>query len=94
MKAGIMKKSYPLRHPRTASRIFEGEVVIVDPQKNMVRMLNHVGSRVWELADGTHTTKNIVTILTKEFEVEEQEAEESTKVFIEELAGKGLLTWN
>jgi DNA/RNA-binding domain of Phe-tRNA-synthetase-like protein len=74
--------------------MFEGEVVIVDPEKNMVRMLNHVGSRVWELADGTHTTKDILTILTKEFEVEEKEAEDSIEGFIEELADKGLLTWN
>lgn len=87
-----MNNKYPLRHPRIASRMFEGEVVIVDPQKNMVRMLNHVGSRVWELADGTHTTKDIVALLTKEFEVEQKEAENGVESFIEELTDKGLLT--
>lgn len=88
-----MNNKQPLRHPRITSRMFEGEVVIVDPEKNIVRMLNHVGSRVWELADGTRTTKEIVATLVEEFDVKQKEAEDSVKGFIEDLAAKGLLTW-
>ncbi len=84
---------HPLRHPRIASRMFEGEVVIVDPEKNMVRMLNQVGSRVWELIDGTRTTKEIVVQLVEEFDVKKEEAKNSVEGFIEDLADKGLLTW-
>jgi hypothetical protein len=73
--------------------MFEGEVVIVDPEKNMVRMLNQVGSRVWELIDGTRTTKEIVVQLVEEFDVKKEEAKNSVEGFIEDLANKGLLTW-
>jgi hypothetical protein len=72
--------------------MFEDEVVIVDPERNMVRMLNSVGSRVWELADGTRTTEQIAEILISEFDVEREEAESSVFRFIEDLAEKGLLT--
>ena len=82
----------PIRNSGTASRMFNGEVVILDHKKNMV-MLNPVGSRVWELADGTHTTEQIAAILAAEFEVEHKEAENSVTGFITQLQDKGLLSF-
>ena len=82
--------SRPVRRSGTASRMFNGEVVILDPERNMV-MLNPVGSRVWELADGSHTTEQIAAILATEFEVEHHQAENSVTGFITQLEHKGLL---
>jgi len=81
----------PTRHPRLASRVVDGEAVLVDPDRNVVRMLNTVGSRIWELADGTRTVDEIARTLTEEFEVEVQEARQSVVQFVDELAGKELL---
>lgn len=83
----------PLRHPDTASRTFESEVVIVAPGRNMVRMLNPVGSRIWELADGQHTMEEITATLLQEYDVSPQVALNSTQQFMGELTNKGLLTW-
>ncbi len=83
----------PTRHPRLASRIVDGEAVLVDPDRNVVRMLNTVGSRIWELADGTRTVDEIAEALTEEFEVEVPEARQSVVEFVDELAGKELLVW-
>ena len=59
-----------VRHPRTASRVFNGEAVIISPAENVVRMLNPVGSRIWELCDGSRTLDQIAAALTDEFEVD------------------------
>ncbi|HEX8682957.1 MAG TPA: PqqD family protein [Ardenticatenaceae bacterium] len=83
----------PTRHPRLASRVVDGEAVLVDPERNVVRMLNTVGSRIWELADGTRTVDEIADALTEEFEVEAPEARQSVVEFVDELADKELLVW-
>ena len=83
----------PVHHPRTASRVFSGEAVVITPAENMVRMLNPVGSRVWELADGTRTMDEIAAALTAEFETDLPQARASVAAFVTELLDKGLLAW-
>jgi len=83
-----------MRHPRTASRVFSGEAVIISPAENMVRMLNPVGSRIWELCDGSRTLDQIATVLTEEFDVDADHAHQSVDVFVAELAAKDLLIWS
>ncbi len=83
----------PIHHPRTASRVFSGEAVVITPAENMVRMLNPVGSRVWELADGTRTLDEIAAVLTVEFETDLPQARASVAAFVDALMEKGLLAW-
>lgn len=88
-----LDRRVPIHHPQTASRVFSGEAVIITPAENMVRMLNDVGSRVWELADGKRTVEEIAQALTEEFEVGLAEARASAAAFVDELVAKGLLTF-
>jgi hypothetical protein len=83
----------PKHHPRTASRVFSGEAVVISPAENVVRMFNPVGSRIWELADGTRTLDEIALTLTREFEIDLSHARESVAAFVDELAEKELLAW-
>ncbi len=81
------------RHPRTASRVFSGEAVIISPAENMVRMLNPVGSRIWELCDGTRTIDQIAEVLSAEFDVEAAHAQQSVTTFVTALAARDLVSW-
>ena len=87
----ITNNSIPRHHPQTASRIFEGEAVIISPTQNKVRMLNLTGSRIWELADGSHTLTEIAAILSEEFQVTPDDALNSVRTFVEELVAQQLL---
>lgn len=89
MTSGDLRR--PLRNSATASRVFSGEAVIITPDQNMVRMLNEVGSRIWELADGAHTVDEIGAALTREYAIAADEAQESVRRFVDELLEKGLL---
>lgn len=84
----------PSHHPRTASRVFSGEAVVITPAENKVRMLNPVGSRIWQLADGSRSVAEIVGLLTDEYEVEAARAERTTLELLETLAAKELIVWN
>ena len=84
----------PAHHPRTAARVFGAEAVIITPAENVVRMLNAVGSRIWELCDGQRTLDDIALMLTTEFEVSLPQARESVAAFVDEMLGKELLAWS
>jgi hypothetical protein len=83
----------PTHHPRTASRVFSGEAVVITPAENVVRMLNPVGSRIWQLADGTHSNEEIAVVLTDEFDIDLDHARRSVATFLEDLAARGLLSY-
>ena len=84
----------PAHHPRTASRVFSGEAVIITPAENVIRMLNPTGSRIWELADGTRTVDEIVDVLVDEYDVDFTRARQTTLDLLSELDEKGLIAWN
>jgi len=84
----------PVHDASTASRVFSGEAVVISPAENTVRMLNTVGSRIWELADGQHSVDDIVEQLVAEYDVAPDEARAGVEQFVSELAQKGLLSFD
>ena len=71
--------------------MIDGEAVIVTPSDSMMHSLNEVGTRIWELMDGTRTMRDIAVTLQGEFEVEKRRSEEDAVWFVECLAKKGLV---
>lgn len=82
----------PNRHPRTASRVIDGEAVIVIPEENVVKILNNVGSRIWELANGTRSVREIAEVIYNEYEIDEAQAKNDAVGFIEELIQSQMMT--
>ncbi len=83
----------PAQHPDVAARVYEGEAVIVLPIKGEVLVLNGVGSRVWELADGTRSVPQIVQEIVDEYDVALDQAREDIAAFIQVLEVREVLTW-
>ncbi len=83
----------PVHHPSTASRVFGNDAVVISPAENMVRMLNPVGSRIWQLTDGSNTVEDIAVTLTQEFEVDLPHARQSVAGFVEDLVNRNLAMW-
>jgi hypothetical protein len=78
---------------RTSSalwRAFESETAVILPTASAVRVLNEVGARVWELADG-RTFREIIDTLVNEYEVERIQLQLDAQAFLSELHGRGLL---
>lgn len=78
--------------PTTAWRIIEGEAVILSMETKVLRGLNPLGSRVWELIDGKRSMDEIVGQIVREFDVETRQADEDVGRFVQELLDKGLVT--
>ena len=77
--------------PKVAARIVDGQAVIVEPRSGMVNVLNEVGARMWELADGSRTAAAIIDRLIEEFDAEPALVRGDTLAFMADLLDKGLL---
>jgi MinD-like ATPase involved in chromosome partitioning or flagellar assembly len=80
------------KNPKTAWRIIEGEAVILSMDTKVLRGLNPVGSRIWELIDGQRSLEDIVGVIVQEFDVMPGDAAQDVRAFIQELLDRGLVT--
>jgi hypothetical protein len=76
---------YPKPHPQTAGRVIDREAVLILSDNSEVNVLNIVGSRIFELADGTHTIAEIAQTIHSEFDVSAEEAQEDVAAFIKQM---------
>jgi hypothetical protein len=75
-----------------AGRALDDEAVLVDAERKKLTVLNRVGARFWELADGQHTVGDIARVIAGEYEVSLAKAEADVVVFCQDLVGRHLLT--
>jgi len=79
------------RHKDTASRIIDGEAVILRPMDNMILNLNETGTRIWELLAESPEVGRIIQIICEEFDVEKESATRDVVAFLEKMEQKGLV---
>jgi hypothetical protein len=83
---------YISRDPDAAWRVFQDGAVIVSPTESVMHSLNAVGTRIWELADGSLTVSEIADKLAEEFDVDHETASKDVSEFAETMSGKGMIT--
>lgn len=79
-----------LRARDTAWRRVEDEVAIISMDVNRIRLLNRVGSFLWERCDNA-TVGELVDALCARYDVDADTARRDVDAFIEDLHGRGLL---
>ncbi len=84
-------ESVPKKGPLTASRVMDGEAVVFLPGKGQVRILNKLGTAVWELVDGERTVAEIAEEICKKYDVEREVAERDALEFLKTLQDKELV---
>lgn len=86
-----IENKIPSKSSQTASRIIDGEAVIVLLKKSRVHVLNEVGSRIWELSNGKRSIKKIANTIFKEFKVTKKKALKDTTEFVKNLTKKEMM---
>ena len=81
----------PMRASDVVSQVIEGEAILVHPGQGKVRVLNPVGARLWELADGTRSLADMAETLVSEYDVELAQARADVLAFCTGLMDCGLL---
>ena len=86
-----LTNQYPTPHSQVAGRVIDGEAVLVLADSGQVQVLNEVGARIWELADGTRSLAEIVDVVTSEFEVDAADATADVLAFVERLVAERIV---
>ena len=81
----------PKRREGVAAQIADGEAVLLDIESGEYFALNPVGSRIWELSDGTRTTAEIVSVICDEFDVAKDVATADAHEILDELEKEKLV---
>ena len=76
------------QNERTASRVLDGKAVVITIDHNQLHVLNAVGTRVWQLADG-RSIDAIVEQIIREFEVDRERAKADVLAFAEQIIAAG-----
>jgi hypothetical protein len=80
------------KSPKTAWQIIEGEAVLLSMDTKVLRGLNPVGSRIWELIDGQRSLEEIAGVIVQEFDVAPGVAVQDVRAFVQDLLDRVLVT--
>ncbi len=69
----------------------DGETVLLDTQSGRYFGLNAVGTRVWALANESRSVKDMVSVLSSEYEVPPAQLEQDVLNFLNSLEQRGLV---
>lgn len=87
-----MLAKYIARNENTASRIIDGQAVIMTLTDNTLHTLNAVGSRIWELCTGQKTMEEIIQIIQEEYiSARPDEIRSDCEIFFKDLYSKGMV---
>ena len=87
----ISKKTKLVQNPDIIDSQIDDEVVMMDVEKGAYFGLNPVGSIIWEIMEKPHGLDDVITRLTREYEVTEKQCKADIKPFIESLLKADLL---
>ena len=88
----INLNSIPTPTPSIASRIMDGEAVLVHPGRGKVKVLNELGAEVWRRLDGERSVRDIVEDLIRMYAVDRDTLEKDVIRFVESLRERDLVS--
>jgi hypothetical protein len=90
----IDASTYPAPHPQVAARTVDDQAVIVLADTGEVTVLNGVGTRIWELADGAHSVAAISEVIASEYGIGASRARQDLEEFLIELVAAQAIVLN
>lgn len=82
---------FPKPHPQTAGRVIDGEAILMLADDSEIQVLNQVGSRIFELADGSRTVSEIARVIAGEYQVDEVQAQQDALAFLRQLVAQNVM---
>ncbi|MCA9990552.1 MAG: PqqD family protein [Ardenticatenaceae bacterium] len=75
------------------SRRLDNETILVSPDAGKIRVLNEVGSHIWQLINGQNNVAAIEAALTAHYNVAPEQVRQDVRAFLDDLTRRGLLEW-
>jgi len=81
----------PRRRERVLTQRLTGTVVLLNLENGQYYALNEVGSRVWEMCDGTRSVAKLASILSSEYAVPHESCQADVLGLLQDLASEKLV---
>lgn len=77
--------------PGLVTADMDGETVMLNIENGKYFGLDSIGSRIWELIEEPYVVRDLVAALQKDYDVEENDCQNDTLMFLNTLHDKGLI---
>jgi len=77
--------------PDVVYNVVDGEAVLVLPKAGQIKVLNDVGTFIWMLLDGKRSIAEIADRVTREYRVDDDQAQTDTLLFLNDLHTRGII---
>ncbi|MBP6472915.1 MAG: PqqD family protein [Chloroflexi bacterium] len=74
-------------------QILDGDAVIVSPKTGKIRVLNQVGTFIWQMLVQDHNAAEIQTALVSKYAISPERAAHDLQAFITDLSQRNLIFW-
>lgn len=81
----------PLPNPDVVGRLVDEEAVLVLTTKAKVKVINDSAAFIWQHADGTRSIREIAALLSEEYAVELEQAQQDVLSFVKQLVQEEIL---
>jgi hypothetical protein len=83
------------KNENAAYRIYDGQATVVMPDRNEVKVLNEIGSLVWDAIDGRRTVgqilDSILPTVLEDYQVAEDDVRRDIDAFLVDLREHGMV---
>ncbi|MGH9798344.1 MAG: PqqD family protein [Candidatus Polarisedimenticolia bacterium] len=80
-----------VKNPLAAYRIYEGKATVVLSERAEVKVVNEIGSLIWDRIDGRRTLGEIADQVVAEYDVDPEEARRDVLEFAASLSEHGMV---
>ena len=80
-----------VRNPSVLWRELDGEAILLNPKEGCSYNLNPVGTLIWKLLDGQHTTTDIIAAICEAYEVESEQASQDATILLDDMLANKLI---
>lgn len=88
----IQKELYLIKDHEVLFTSMGEDAVLLHAQRGDYYSLNKVGARLWVLTDGCKTIEELAGLITEEFDISKEQAENDIIELAEQLEKEGLVT--
>ena len=79
------------REEEVASKVIDGEAIIINLANGIYYSMDKVGAHVWDLFQSGYTLEDVVTSVTGQYDVSRDQAESNVQELVEELVRENLV---
>jgi hypothetical protein len=72
-------------------RELDGEAILLDPKEGCSYNLNAIGTLIWKMLDGAHSTNEIITAICASYEVEYEQASQDVEQLLDDMRNNNLV---